>query len=530
MIRNESLRVVKGFPSARAKLLVAIAAVMTVCVWDASGAQATLTRETLGLTYPEGRTISVKFLGTSRLPRASGEAKVERKRGMTEIEIELDEMKPASLFGGDYHTYVLWVASPEGFVDNTGEFILQGNRSKLNVSTPLETFGMFVTVEPHFLVETPSRFVALENTEPTIDNAIVTVSRIKYRGSDGQYDFVNESLEDMREAKGEIRPHLDSARTAVALAERAGADRFAADELSWARQSLSKTEAAAQIGAEGKAIMPIAHETIRLAVEAEKLAKERAFESALNEQRRANAQRLDELRSQVKAAADEAERVRVMAEQRELERTMEARAREAAEAQAAEARRRAEKAEAERMAAEREQFQAEQRRIEAEAERLEAEKTAAEARIARAKAREELEEALSRVAAVRDAARGLIVEIPDVLFTFGSASLTPEGRERLAKLSGVILVADGYTLSVEGHTDSVGGEWYNQELSRKRAEAVRDYLLTQRIPAGSVSATGYGESRPIASNETEEGRQRNRRVEIVVADEPASTTRVSGNW
>src|SRR3990172_1533570 len=98
-------------------------------------------RSALGLTYPEGVTIGIKFKGTDRLPDASGEAKVERKRGMTEVEIELDEMKPASYFGGDIATYVLWIVSPEGHVDNTGEFVLEGNRSKLNVSTPLETFG-----------------------------------------------------------------------------------------------------------------------------------------------------------------------------------------------------------------------------------------------------------------------------------------------------------------------------------------------------------------------------------------------------
>src|SRR4029434_6943303 len=88
------------------------------------------TRESLAITYPEGVTIAVKFQGTLRLPFATGEAKVERKRGTTEIEIELDEVKPASLFGGDYNTYVLWTVSPEGHTVNAGEFIVRGNRSK----------------------------------------------------------------------------------------------------------------------------------------------------------------------------------------------------------------------------------------------------------------------------------------------------------------------------------------------------------------------------------------------------------------
>src|SRR5262249_16141368 len=122
-------------------------------------------QEIMALTYPEGKTVSVKLLGTSRLPRAKGEAKVERKRGTTEIEIELDEMRPALLFWADSATYVFWTVSPEGFPTNVGEFVLQGNRSKLNVTSRLQIFGMFVTAEPHYLVRTPSHFVVMENME-----------------------------------------------------------------------------------------------------------------------------------------------------------------------------------------------------------------------------------------------------------------------------------------------------------------------------------------------------------------------------
>jgi hypothetical protein len=187
----------------------------------------TAVRHSLGLTYPEGTTLSVKFRGTQRLPKASGEAKVETKKGATEIEIELDEMKPAYYFGGDYNCYVLWIASPEGHVDNAGEFILEGNRSKLNVSTPLETFGMFVTAEPHFLVRTPSRFVVLENTRPTRDIAPIKTAQIEYRGFEGVYNYSQETLVQDPEAKGEVRVELRQARTAVELAEQAGAAEFA---------------------------------------------------------------------------------------------------------------------------------------------------------------------------------------------------------------------------------------------------------------------------------------------------------------
>src|SRR4029434_6120726 len=101
--------------------------------------------EIMAVTYPEGKTVSVKLLGTSRLAGAKGEAKVERKRGATEIEIELDEMRPDMLFGGDFATYVFWTVSPEGSATNVGEFVLEGNRSKLNVTTRQQALGMLVT-------------------------------------------------------------------------------------------------------------------------------------------------------------------------------------------------------------------------------------------------------------------------------------------------------------------------------------------------------------------------------------------------
>ena len=171
-------------------------------------------RTAMAISYPEGPSLSVKFKGTYRLPKASGEAKVERKRGMTEIEIELDEMKPASYFGGDFATYALWVVTPEGQVDNVGEFILRGNRSKLNVSTPQQTFALFVTAEPHFMTSTPSRFVVLENTRPTnnITGQLLSISTIKYRGFDGAYNFRQETLVSESEIKGEKRSDVRQAQ------------------------------------------------------------------------------------------------------------------------------------------------------------------------------------------------------------------------------------------------------------------------------------------------------------------------------
>jgi outer membrane protein OmpA-like peptidoglycan-associated protein len=510
------------------KVAVALAAALAVVAGtQMESAPRAAERQILALTYPEGPTLSVKFEGTSRLPQASGEAKVERKHGMTEIEIELDEMKPASAFGGQYNTYTLWVVSPEGHVDNLGEFILEGNRSKLDVSTPLETFGMMVTAEPHFLTSLPSRFVVLENTEPTVDVGPLRVSTLRYDGYEGVYKFDRETLVDFPEAKGEIRTHIESARTAVQLAQAAGAAKFAADELAKALTALKEAEIEYASGISGPNEMLLAHEVIRLSVDAEKRARARAFDSALSREREASATRISELRSSMAAAENEAERNRLKAEQKALDAEIEAKARHEAEREAAEAARRAadaekraHEAEEDRIAAENAKLDAERAKTQAERGRVAAEHEAADARLARENARAELREAMATITAVRESARGLIVSLPNILFATDRAELKPEGREALAKISGILQIAEGYTLSIEGHTDSVGSADYNQDLSERRAASVRDYLVKQGLSNREITAKGLGEEAPVASNDTASGRQENRRVEIVVVESP----------
>ena len=117
----------------------------------------------------------------------------------------------------------------------------------------------------------------------------------------------------------------------------------------------------------------------------------------------------------------------------------------------------------------------------------------------------------------RDTARGLIVNMSDVLFDTAKFSLRPAAREKLAKVAGIFSGHPGLRLQVEGYTDSVGGDGYNQQLSENRAGSVRDYLTGAGIPTTSVTAKGFGKTLPVATNETSSGRQQNRRVELVVS-------------
>ena len=135
----------------------------------------------------------------------------------------------------------------------------------------------------------------------------------------------------------------------------------------------------------------------------------------------------------------------------------------------------------------------------------------------RADLRARLLQQLNAVLETHDSARGLISNMGDVLFQTGKYELKPEARERLAKVSGILLAYPTLKVAIEGHTDSVGTDEYNQRLSEQRAEAVRDYFVQQAVSADSVTAKGFGKTQPVAANDTAEGRQRNRRVELVLS-------------
>jgi outer membrane protein OmpA-like peptidoglycan-associated protein len=124
---------------------------------------------------------------------------------------------------------------------------------------------------------------------------------------------------------------------------------------------------------------------------------------------------------------------------------------------------------------------------------------------------------LNQVLQTRDTARGLVVSMPDVLFDFNKYTLKPEARERLARISGIVLAYPDLKLQVEGYTDSIGSDEYNQTLSDKRAEAVRDYIVTSGVSMNNVVARGMGKADPVADNSTAAGRQLNRRVEMIVS-------------
>ena len=230
----------------------------------------------LTLTYDE-RSIEVKFSPTERLPGAKGEARVVQENGVAEIAMELDEMKPAWSFGGDFNTYVLWAVSPEGHMDNLGEFILDGDRGKLTVSTRLDTFGLIVTAEPHFMAEKPSPFVVLLNRDPGGSMRRPSqLVQLELADREPQYRFELESLESVPKVHGDVSSALRQAHVAVHLAAAAGAERLAPDQFREAQESLYRTQGAAETRSPTDPdVERMARRTVSLAVAAQKLARGR---------------------------------------------------------------------------------------------------------------------------------------------------------------------------------------------------------------------------------------------------------------
>src|SRR5581483_9058909 len=234
-------------------------------------------RTTTAITYPLDQTIDVPFHGTTRLPRLKGTAKVRRQgRRGTRVELNIENLPRAYELGSIYTTYVLWAISPDGHVDNLGEIKRSGSMivdSKIDVTTPLHTFALIVTAEPHFLVHAPSRMVVMENLAPArIKDAQLETSKIQYIGNTSDY-FRDSRVPQMAESDfRDIPVALLGARQAVNLARFAGAERDAPNELRAAEADLEQAESALRMRQPEREIDILARQAISSGAKAEDMA------------------------------------------------------------------------------------------------------------------------------------------------------------------------------------------------------------------------------------------------------------------
>jgi outer membrane protein OmpA-like peptidoglycan-associated protein len=498
---------------------------------QAPAGQPSVSHTTKAVNYRlRGDAVNISFHGTDLMASATGAAKVAGKKSSVEIDASFENLDDPTRFGLEYLTYVLWAVSPQGRAVNLGELVLDHHNSHLKAITDLQTFGMIVTAEPYFAVNQPGNTVVLENSMPVgarqenIDATFELLAR-------GTYTSTQTHIENAIFGIDQKTPRsLFEARNAVRIAHNALADKYATAIMNKAQTQLQSAEAAYAQKQGKSAIETAAREAVETAEEARVMAvKKKAEEDAsaassarealakaqadAEAKRRADAEQAkaqaDAARAQADAARADAERMKAEAQQAAQEAASQRAAAEQARQQADAARAQAE-AQQQQLAVEADKA----RKAAEESERL---RQAAEKDKADLRAR--LLAQLNTILATRDSARGLVANMSDVLFKTGSFELLTGARERLAKVSGIVLAYPGMHIEVEGHTDSVGGDDYNMTLSQHRAEAVRSYLVQQGIPDGTIVARGLGKSGPVATNDTAEGRQQNRRVELVLSGE-----------
>jgi outer membrane protein OmpA-like peptidoglycan-associated protein len=446
------------------------------------------------------------FAGTDLMPSANGQAKVNSKRGSIEIVVEFGDLQTPTTFGTEYLTYVLWAISPEGRAVNLGEVLLGDNhRSKLGVTTDLQAFALVVTAEPYYAVRQPSNVVVLENvvradtkgTSEVVDAKYELMERGGYIPTGYKFDPVV--------LNSKLPLEFFEARNALRIAQSEGAETYAGDSYQHAVQLMNSTdELATQKHYERKPMIALARETVQTAEDARAIAVKKMDEQRQADERQAST----DAQTQSQAQTDEATRQKEQAQAEAAKAQSDMAASQAASAAAVAAAQ--SDADQSRLAAQRAQQGQQQ---------AEDDKTAMRTR---------LSEQLNSVLQTRDSARGLIVSMSDVLFDTGQYSLKPGAREKLAKVAGILLAYPGLNIAVGGYTDNVGGDAMNQTLSENRADSVRDYLVNQGVATGSVSATGYGNTMPVATNDNSAGRQQNRRVELLVSGDaignPVPTT------
>jgi len=440
--------------------------------------------------------------------------------GSTKIDTSLQHMSPASQFGPEYMTFVLWGITPEGRPTNLGEVVLEGDHAKLLSTTDLQTFGLIVTAEPYFAVTQPSDVVVAENFVRTDTSGTIEQVEAKYELLQrGQYVLNRSQYQPVKvDPKGPLQ--LAEAENAVEIARLAGADRYAADTFQKAVIDLQNAEDfLRRKGMDRKTSETSAREAAQMAEDARIITIRKIREEQLANERAAAQQREADAQARANAAAEQARLDAERRAQAESERRSADQARVQAEQARLQAEQAANVAAQERAAADAARAAALQQQQAAQGEAERALQIAQKAEAEKAELRERLRQQLNMILETQETARGLIVNISDVLFDFNKYTLKPGAREKMAKVSGILLAYPDLKIQLEGHTDSIGTDEYNQKLSEERASAVRDYLVGQGVPGATVTATGFGKSQPVASNDTAAGRQRNRRVEMVVSGE-----------
>ena len=474
----------------------------------------------------------VDFAGTDLMPSANGVAEVNSKRGSISIEAEFGDLQKPTTFGNEYLTYVLWAISPEGRAVNLGEVLVGGNhRSKVNVTTDLQAFALIVTAEPYYATRQPSNVVILENVVRDSTKGSTEAVNAKYELMErGGYIPTGYKFDPVV-LKADLPLEFFEARNAVRIAQSEGAEQYAGASYKHAVELMNNADDyATRKHVDRKPLIAVSREVVQTAEDARAIAVKKMDEVRLANERQDSADAQARSQNQADDATRQKERAQSDTARAQADTAQAQNAKAQADSDAAKARSDAADAQAATAKAQSDaadsaassasalsasQADADRSRLAAQ----QAQQGQAQAETDKAAMRAKLSEQLNSILQTRDSARGLIVSMSDVLFDTGKYSLKPGAREKLAKVAGILLAYPGLNIEVGGYTDNVGGDAMNQTLSENRAGSVRDYLVQEGVATNSVSAKGFGNTLPVATNDNSAGRQQNRRVELLVSGE-----------
>ena len=457
-----------------------------------------VSRSTEAVDYHHKGTLKVDIKGTDLMPPVKGKAEVSGTSGGVKMEVNLEDLRPAHDLGLAYLTYVLWAITPEGRAHNLGELIVKDGKAQLKTTTGLQAFALVVTAEPYFAATEPSDLVVAQNDVKSNTHAGVEPVDVKYELI--SRDTYNGQVKPVDEPMYGIDPKLPldllEARNAVRIARDANAQQYAPAELQKAEDLLNQANDYYRRKQGSGPIGTVARQAAQTAEEARVITIKREQDEEAAHERKEQEDRTAQAQADAEKRQQEAQQAQQQAQQAQAD---------------------AQRAQADREAAEQARQQALQAQQQAQLQAQQADQARQQAENEKQQMRARLLAQLNQVLETRDTARGLIVNMPDVLFDIGKADLKPTARERLAKIAGILLAYPDIKVEIDGYTDSTGSLEFNERLSQSRAEAVRTYLSTQGVKSDAMTTQGFGPNDPIASNETASGRQQNRRVEMVVS-------------
>jgi outer membrane protein OmpA-like peptidoglycan-associated protein len=458
----------------------------------------------------------IDFQGTSLAPNAKGTAEVRSQLGHMEVKLDVKNLPAPQTFGPLYLTYVLWAITPDGHPTNMGEIVVDSSgKYSGTMTTELQAFGLIITAEPYWAVRQPSDVVAMQNF-------IRTDTEGKWETVNAKYELLPRGNYTYHVPETQLKPvdlnsskksplELYEAQNAVQIAQYAKADQYAPDQFKNA-QSLWNQAEDYTARKEWKPANMTAKEAVEKAEDARVVSLRKQEQLAREKERQEAADRQAAAERQAQEAAERAQQSEQQAQQAQQQAQLDAQRR----AEADRARREAEQARQEADAA---RAQAAQEAERAQQSAAEANRLREQAEQQREQLRAQLLQQFNAVLPTRETSRGLVVNMQDVLFATGKYQLSQQAQLALARIAGIIVSHPGLNIHVEGYTDSTGSVNFNQKLSDQRADTVKNFLVSQGVNPETVSAQGYGESYPVASNETSQGRQLNRRVELVVSGE-----------